>query len=417
MPTQATTPLRATALRLVFSALTGSVLLAACGQGAAPPAAPLGAGMPPAQVGVITVNPGDWGLSTELPGRLEASRIAQVRARVAGVVQRQLFSEGSYVQAGQALFEIDASSYKASLDGAQANLAKAEANAMQATAQAERYKPLVAAKAISEQDWVAAQAAQKQAEADIGVARAALQSARINLNYASVTAPIAGTVGRALVTVGALVGQGEATPLALVQQTNPMFINFTQSAGEVMKLRKALESGQLKRASGSQAASVRLVLEDGTEYPLAGRLLFSDLTVDASTGQITLRAEIPNPQGVLLPGLYVRVRLEQALASNAFALPQQAVTRTPQGDTVMVVDAQGKVAPRTIKIGGQRANQWIVTSGLQAGDQVMVDGFQKLRGDAPVKAVPWVPPGSVSAPSPGTGASAASAPTASAASR
>ncbi len=400
-----------------FLSLACTAVLIACGPSGAPPAGPPGAGMPPAQVGVVTVAPSDWGLSTELPGRLEASRLAQVRARVAGIVQRQLFNEGSVVQAGQPLFEIDASTYKASVDGALANLAKAEANALQAHALAERYKPLVEAKAVSQQEWVAAQAAHKLAQADIGVATAALQSARINLNFASVTAPIAGTVGRALVTVGALVGQGEATPLALIQQTNPMFINFTQSAGEVMKLRKALESGQLKRAGGAQAASVRLVLEDGSEYARPGRLLFSDLTVDAGTGQITLRAEIPNPDGALLPGLYVRVRLEQAVASNAIALPQQAVTRSPQGDVVMVVDAQGKVAPRPVRIGGQRGNQWIVTSGLQAGEQVMVDGFQKLRGDAPVKAVPWVPPASTATAPATSGASGAPAPAASASSR
>ncbi len=411
------TPTKSPHRGLPLLGLAFAALLAACGPSAAPPAGPPGGGMPPAQVGVVTVNPGDWGLSTELPGRLEASRVAQVRARVAGIVQRQLFNEGSFVQAGQPLFEIDASTYKASVDGALANLAKAEANALQANALADRYKPLVEAKAVSQQEWVAAQAAQKQAQADISIATAALQSARINLNYASVTAPIAGSVGRALVTVGALVGQGEATPLALIQQTNPMFINFTQSAGEVMKLRKALESGQLKRAAGAQAASVRLVLEDGTEYARAGRLLFSDLTVDAGTGQITLRAEIPNPSGALLPGLYVRVRLEQAVASNSIALPQQAVTRSPQGDTVMVVDAQGKVAPRPVKIGGQRGNQWIVTSGLQAGEQVMVDGFQKLRGDAPVKAVPWVPPGSAAPAPAASGASGVPAPAASAASR
>ena len=411
------TPTKSPHRGLPLLGLAFAALLAACGPSAAPPAGPPGGGMPPAQVGVVTVNPGDWGLSTELPGRLEASRVAQVRARVAGIVQRQLFNEGSFVQAGQPLFEIDASTYKASVDGALANLAKAEANALQANALADRYKPLVEAKAVSQQEWVAAQAAQKQAQADISIATAALQSARINLNYASVTAPIAGSVGRALVTVGALVGQGEATPLALIQQTNPMFINFTQSAGEVMKLRKALESGQLKRAAGAQAASVRLVLEDGTEYARAGRLLFSDLTVDAGTGQITLRAEIPNPSGALLPGLYVRVRLEQAVASNSIALPQQAVTRSPQGDTVMVVDAQGKVAPRPVTIGGQRGNQWIVTSGLQAGEQVMVDGFQKLRGDAPVKAVPWVPPGSAAPAPAASGASGVPAPAASAASR
>ena len=367
-------------------------LLAACSPGTAPPAGPPG-GMPPAQVGVVTVTPGDVGLVTELPGRLEASRVAQVRARAAGILQKRLFREGSDVQAGQALFEIDASPYQAAYASAQAAQARAEANLMQATAQAERYKPLAAAQAVSQQDYVNAQAAQKQAEADVASAKAAVQNARINLGYASVTAPISGRIGRALVTEGALVGQGEATPLAVVQQIDPVYVNFTQSAGEVMKLRNALESGQLKRA-GTQAASVRVVLEDGTEYARAGKLLFTDLTVDATTGQITLRAEVPNPGGTLLPGLYVRVRLEQAQAGNAITLPQQAVTRSPQGDSVMVVNAEGKVSPRPVKVGGQQNGQWVILDGLKAGEQVMVDGFQKLRGGAPVKPVPWQAPGS-----------------------
>jgi membrane fusion protein (multidrug efflux system) len=339
-------------------------------------------------VGVVTVQPGDVGLVTELPGRLEASRVAQVRARAAGIVQKRLFLEGSAVRAGQALFQVDASAYQATLASAQAAVAKAEANLMQVSAQAERFKPLIEAKAISQQEFVNAQAAQKLAEADVAMARAAVQTARINLGYAAITAPISGRIGRALVTEGALVGQGEATPMAVIQQTDPMFINFTQSASEVMKLRSAMESGQLKRA-GSQAASVRVVLEDGTEYAKPGKLLFSDLTVDTTSGQITLRAEVPNPAGTLLPGLFVRVRLEQAQISNAITLPQQAVTRTPQGDTVMVVAADGKVAPRTVKVGAQQRGQWVILDGLQPGDQVMVDGFQKLRGGAPVKAVPW----------------------------
>jgi membrane fusion protein (multidrug efflux system) len=321
-----------------------SALLAACGPGAAPPAGPPG-GMPLAEVGVVTVAPGDIGLFTELPGRLEASRVAQVRARAAGILQKQLFREGSDVKAGQALFEIDASPYQATYASAQASLARAEANLMQARAQAERYKPLVEAQAVSQQEFVNAQAAQKQAEADVATGKAAVQTARINLAYASVTAPISGRIGRALVTEGALVGQGEATPLAVIQQINPLYVNFTQSAGEVIALRRALESGQFKRAGG-QAASVRVLLDDGSEYPLPGKLLFSDLTVDATTGQIMLRAELPNPKGALLPGLYVRVRLEQAQAGNAIALPQQAVTRSPQGDSVMVVGSDGKVKPR-----------------------------------------------------------------------
>ncbi len=365
------------------------LLITACGQSAAP-AGPTGPGgaPPPAEVGVVTVTPGDVGLITELPGRLEASRVAQVRARAAGILQKRLFAEGSDVKAGQPLFEIDASPYQAILTSALASVSKAEANLMQASAQAERFKPLIEARAISQQEYINAQAAQKQAEADVAVARAAVQTARINVGYANITAPIAGRIGRALVTEGALVGQGEATQLAVIQQIDPIYINFTQSAAEVMKLRRAMESGQLKRA-GSQAASVRLALEDGTEYPRAGKLLFSDLSVDSTSGQITLRAEVANPGGTLLPGLFVRVRLEQAQASNAIRLPQQAVTRSPQGDSVMVVGSDGKVAPRPVKVGGQQNGQWVILSGLQAGEQVMVDGFQKLRGTAPVKPVPW----------------------------
>lgn len=400
---------------LLLSTLALSALLVACGQGNAPAAGP-GAAPPAAEVGVIIVKPGDVGLVTELPGRLEASRVAQVRARVAGILQKRRFAEGSEVKAGQPLFDIDASPYQAVFASAQAQQAKAEANLMQASAQAARFKPLAEAKAISEQEFVAAQAAQKQAEADVAIGKAAVQGARINLGYATITAPISGRIGRALVTEGALVGQGEATQLALIQQIDPLFVNFTQSASEVMQLRRAMEAGQLKRA-GAKAASVRVVLEDGTEYARAGKLLFSDLTVDASSGQITLRAEVPNPAGTLLPGLFVRVRLEQAQASNAITLPQQAVTRSPQGDSVMVVAADGKVAPRPVKVGGQQNGQWVILDGLKAGEQVMVDGFQKLRGGAPVKAVPWQAPGSASTPSTGAPdkagvAAAASAPAA-----
>ncbi|MDO8773182.1 MAG: efflux RND transporter periplasmic adaptor subunit [Burkholderiaceae bacterium] len=394
----------------VLSAIGLSALLAGCGQNSAAPAAAAG-GMPPAEVGVVTVALGDVGLVTELPGRLEASRIAQVRARAAGIVQKRLFSEGSDVKAGQTLFQIDASPYQATFASAQGSLAKAEANLTQASAQAERYKPLAEAKAISQQEFVAAQAAQKQAEADVAVGKAAVQTARINLNYAAVAAPISGRIGRSLVTEGALVGQNEATPLAVIQQINPMFVNFTQSAGDVMKLRRAMQDGKLKRAGNGNAASVRVVLEDGSEYGTPGKLLFSDLTVDATTGQITLRAELPNPGGTLLPGLYVRVRLEQAQASNAITLPQQAVTRSPQGDSVMVVGPDGKVSPRPIKVGGQQNGQWVILDGLKAGEQVMVDGFQKLRGDAPVKPVPWQAPGS----KPATPVKAAAAPASAAA--
>ena len=388
-------------LRLGVAAggLSVVLLLAACGKSDAPPAA-AGDGMPPPEVGVVVATPGDVGLITELPGRLEALRVAQVRARVAGILQKRLFREGSDVKAGQPLFAIDAAPYAAALQSAEATLARAQANLTQAAALAERYKPLVAANAVSQQEYANAVAAQKQAEADVAAGRAAVQTGRINLNYASVTAPISGRIGRALVTEGALVGQGEATQLAVIQQVDPVYVNFTQSAGEVMKLRRALAEGQLQRAGGSEAAIVRVVLEDGSEYALPGKLLFSDLTVDPSTGQITLRAEVPNPKGDLLPGLYVRVRLEQAQVANAITLPQQAVTRTQQGDKITVVGADGKLSPRMVKVGAARNNQWIVLEGLKAGEQVMVDGFQKLQmmpPGTPVKAVPWQAPGSAAA--------------------
>ena len=398
------------ACRIAMLALPAALLVWGCdskpGNAAAPASGPPGGAPPPPEVGVVVATPRAVGLTTELPGRLEASRVAQVRARAAGIVQKRLFVEGSDVKVGQALFQIDSSPYRAAAASAQAALARAQANLTQAAAQAERYKPLLEANAISKQDFVNAVAAQKAAEADVASGKAAVQVAQINLGYASVTSPISGRIGRALVTEGALVGQGEATPLAVVQQVNPMYVNFTQSTTEVLRLRKALDAGQLAKAPGAQAASVRVVLEDGSEYAQPGKLLFSDLTVDATSGQITLRAELPNAGGLLLPGMYVRVRIEQAQVSEGITLPQQAVTRTSQGDSVMVVAPDGKVGPRPVKVGTAQGGQWVVLDGLKAGEQVMVDGFQKLRGPGPVKAVPWQP--GASAPRNG-GASVAAA--------
>ncbi|MDZ4103343.1 MAG: efflux RND transporter periplasmic adaptor subunit [Hydrogenophaga sp.] len=382
-----------------LSVLALAVALSACGKSEAPAAAAAGGGMPAPEVGVITVAPGDVGLVTELPGRLEASRVAQVRARAAGILQERLFREGSDVKAGQPLFRIDAAPYAAALQSAQAGLARSQANLTQATALAERYAPLVKENAISQQEYASAVAAQKQAEADVAAGRASVQTANITLGYARVTAPISGRIGRSLVTEGALVGQGEATQLAVIQQINPMYVNFTQSAAEVYRLRKAMEGGQLKGA-GAQAAAVQVVMEDGSVYEQPGRLLFSDLTVDSATGQVTLRAEVPNPRGTLLPGLYVRVRLEQATAGNAITLPQQAVTRSAQGDKVSVVGTDGKVTQRNVKVGGQQNGRWVILDGLKTGEQVMVDGFQKLQmvpPGTPVKAVPWQAPGSAPA--------------------
>ncbi|MBU1441983.1 MAG: efflux RND transporter periplasmic adaptor subunit [Gammaproteobacteria bacterium] len=370
--------------------------LAACGKkeaasgGGAPGAG--GGAPPPPEVGVVVATPTDVGLVTELPGRLEASRVAQVRARAAGILQKRLFREGSDVKAGQPLFRIDPAPYAAQEQSAQASLARAQANAVQAKALAERYKPLVEANAVSKQEYANAVASQKTAEADVAVARASLRTSQINLGYASVTAPISGRIGRALVTEGALVGQGDATQLAVIQQIDPMYVNFTQSASDVLKLRRAMEEGKFKRANGDNAAAVSLVLEDGTPYSKPGRLLFTDLTVDSTTGQVTLRAEVSNPDGMLLPGLYVRVKLEQAQATNAITLPQQAVTRNQQGDVVTVVGDDGKLSKRTVKVSEAKDNQWVVTEGLKTGEKVMVDGFQKLQmmpPGTPVKPVPW----------------------------
>ena len=398
--------------RAAWLAIACALVLAACGQKTPGPGGPGGApggAPPPAEVGVVTVATRPVGLTTELPGRLEASRVAQVRARAAGIVLKRLFTEGSDVKAGQTLFQIDAAPLQAALASTQATLARAQANQTQATAQAERYKPLLEASAISKQDYVNAVAAQKTSEADVAAARAALQTGQINLGYASVTAPISGRIGRALVTEGALVGHGEATPLAVVQQVNPMYVNFTQSTTEVLKLRRDLDSGKFKRASGPNSAGVQVVLEDGSVYGQPGRLLFTDLSVDPTSGQVTLRAELPNPTGVLLPGMYVRVRLEQAETNNGIVVPQQAVQRGATGDSVMVVGADGKVASRPVKIGSVSGDEWIVLDGLKPGEQVMVDGFQKLRGGAPVKPVPWQPTasGAAGGPPPGAGASAA----------
>ena len=390
--------------------LLALALLAACGakddaKGAAPPG---GAMPPPPTVGVVTVAPQVVALQTELPGRVEPVRVAQVRARVNGVVLKRQFVEGSEVRAGQPLFLIDPAPYQAALDTAKAQLARAQASLAQTTATVERYRPLAAANAISQQEYVNAQAAQKTADADVAAGRAAVQAAAINLGYAQVTAPIAGRIGRALVTEGALVSAAEATQLALIQQISTVYVNFTQSSGELLRLRRAAAANQLRRPG--DAVAVRVLLDDGSELPRPGKLLFSDLSVDASSGQVTLRAEVPNAEGLLLPGQYVRVRLSQAELPAGFLLPQQAVTRSAQGDTVLVVGEGDKPAPRSVTVGSSQDGRWIVSDGLKPGDRVIVDGFQKLAmipPGAPVSPVPWQPPGSAPAGPPAAASAAA----------
>ena len=374
---------RFTRIALAIAVLSA---VAACGKKPDAPSAP-----PPAEVSVISIAPERLALSSELPGRLEATRIAEVRARAAGIILKRNFIEGSDVKAGQVLFRIDPAQLQATFESTQATLAKAEANLTQATLKAQRYKPLVEANAVSKQDYDDAIALQKQAAADVASAKAARQTASLNLGYATVNSPISGRIGRALVTEGALVGQGEVTQLATVQQIDPIYVNLTQSSTDILKLQQALKNGQLQSVGKGQA-KVTLVTEDGSAYPQSGKLLFSDLTVDPTTGSVSIRAEFPNPDHSLLPGMYVRAKLEQAVNDQALTVPQQAVTRDMTGASVFVVDADNKVVARTIKADNAQGDKWVVTEGLKTGDKVIVEGLQKIKPGAVVKPVPWKNP-------------------------
>ncbi|NGZ84314.1 efflux RND transporter periplasmic adaptor subunit [Duganella aceris] len=366
-------------------------LLSACGEKAAPPAPP------PATVAVVTATAGTLTLSSELPGRTEASRIAQVRARTAGIVLKRVFQEGGDVKAGEVLFRIDPAQFQASYDSAQAAVAKAEANLAQADLKVKRYKPLLAAQAVSQQEYDDAVTAQKQAAADLATGKAARTNANLTLGYATVTAPISGRISRALVTEGALVGQGEATPMATVQQLDPIYVTITQSSTEMLKLQRALAEGKLKSAGKGQA-SVTLVTEDGQAYPQPGKLLFSDVSVDESTGSVSMRAEFPNPNKVLLPGMYVRARLEQGVSDAAITVPQQAIVRNNEGASVLIVGADNKVVSQPVTASANDGQNWVVSSGLKGGERIVVEGFQKAKPGATVNPQPWKGPAGSAAP-------------------
>ena len=391
------------------STLLPLALLNACGDKAATNAAP-----PPPTVAVVTVSPATVTLSSELPGRTEASRIAQVRARTAGIVLQRVFKEGGDVKAGEVLFRIDPAQFQASYDSAQAAVAKAEANLAQADLKVKRYKPLLAAQAVSQQEYDDAATAQKQAAADLATAKAARTNANLTLGYATVTSPISGRIGRALVTEGALVGQGEATPMATVQQLDPIYVTITQSSTELLQLQRALASGKIKGAGKGQAR-VTLVTEDGQAYPQAGRLLFSDVSVDESSGAVSMRAEFPNPNRTLLPGMYVRARLDQGVNDAAITVPQQAVVRSPEGSSVLVVGADNKVQSQPVTATANDGQNWVVSSGLKGGERIIVEGFQKAKPGATVNPQPWKGAGAPSAAPAASAASAASAAGASAA--
>ncbi len=358
-----------------LSLLCLTLLLSACkgGDGKSVPPGPPGAGMPPPEVEVMTVAAGDATYTQDLPGRLQAYRTAQVRARVEGVVEKRLFAEGGEVKAGEPLFRIDARSYRATAEAARAEAASARQTA-------ERYKSLLEIKAVSQQEYDLALAKAKQTEA-------ARINAEESLENASVPAPISGHIGRAAVTEGALVGKGEATLLTTIEQLDPMYVNFTQSGSDLLRLRKAVATGVMKRAD---AAKVELVSEDGTTYAQTGKIFFTDMAVDPSTGSVSLRAEFPNPKRDLLPGMFVRIRFPEAIAENVIRVPQRAVQAGPQGQFVTIVGAEGKATPLPVKTGGMAGADFVIASGLKGGEQVIVNGLQKARPGTVVKAVPLV---------------------------
>ena len=318
-------------------------------------------------------------VSNELSGRVVAPRVAQVSARVAGVVLKRVFTEGSEVKQGDVLFLIDPAPFKADLDSALAALRKSEAVALQAKLQDQRYRELIEINAISRQDHDNARAAAQQANADVAANQAAVQRARLNLGYATVTAPISGRIGRALVTEGALVGQGEVTPLARIQQLNPIHVDLTQSTRDLDNLREAFRAGELQQV-GKQQAKATLIRDNGSLYPLPGKLLFTDVAVDPSTGQIILRSEFPNPDYDLLPGSFVRVRLEQAFKKEGISVPQRAIMRDSAGIAqVLLIDADDRVQLQPVQLGNAQNDRWAVTSGLKTGDRIVTKGLQHAR--------------------------------------
>jgi len=337
------------------------------------------------EVNVLTVAPESVALATELPGRVTPLRVAEVRARISGIILKRSFTEGSDVKEGDLLFEIDPAPYEAALDSARATLARAKASSASSAALAERYKGLVDSNAVSRQAYDDAVAAALAGQADLLAASAAVRNAEINLGYTRVVSPITGRIGRASVTEGAYVQQGSATLLATVQQLDPLYVDLSQSAEDVLKLKQALESGRLQQVSEGKAKLV-VSLSDGRDYPQPGYLQFSEIAVNASTGTVTLRGVVPNPNLNLLPGMFVRARVEEGRNPSALLIPQSVLRRNSKGQgTVLVVGAENKVEMRVVETSSTVGNRWVVSSGIKAGDQVILDNLQKLRPGMPVK--------------------------------
>jgi membrane fusion protein, multidrug efflux system len=365
-----------------------TLLLGGCGKknaASAPPSAP-------PEVGVITLQPQAVTLTTELSGRTAPCQVAEVRPQVTGIIQKRLFTEGAEVKAGQVLFQIDPASYQASFSSAKALLARAEANLLPARLKAVRYQELLASKAVSQQDQDDAQAGLKQAEAEVAAAQAAVENARINVQYTRIAAPISGRIGRSSVTPGALVTANQAAALATIQQLDPIFVDVTRSSSEILQLKRQLAARTLQ-TDASGAARVKLLLEDGTPYPLPGTLKFSEVSVDPGTGSVTLRTLFPNPEQLLLPGMFVRAILEEGNNALALLVPQRGVTRNPAGNPmVFVVGAEEKVEARPIKVARTIGDSWLIEEGLKAGDRVILEGIQRARPGTVVKAVPFGAP-------------------------
>ena len=371
------------ALSLCLAA-TAATLTLACGKGRSGPPQ-----QGPVEVGTVTVNPEKVVLTTELPGRTSPYLVAEVRPQVNGLIRERAFEEGSNVKAGALLYQIDPAPYQAAYEQAKATLAMAEANVPAARLRAERLKGLVEIKATGRQNYDDALAALQQAEASVAAARAAEESARINLSYTPIRAPIPGRTGKSSVTVGALVTGYQPVPLVVIQQLDPIYVDVTQSSAEILRLRQSLASGRLKR-SGDGWSRVKLLLEDGTPYPLAGKLKFRDVTVDPTTGSVTLRMVFPNPDNVLLPGMFVRAIVEEGVNEEAILVPQQGVTRDQKGDPyALVAGKDGKVEQRMLTLDRALGDRWLVTKGLAAEDRVIVDGLQRVRPGTEVKAVPF----------------------------
>jgi len=341
----------------------------------------------PPEVGAVLVETRSVALTTELPGRTSAYQVAEVRPQVSGIIQKRLFTEGSDVRAGEVLYQIDPDTYEAAYSMAKAELARAEANLTTMRLREERYRALVKVGAISQQEYDDAQAALKQAEAQVEAGRAAVESARINLDYTQVKAPISGRIGRSSVTTGALVTANQPAALATIHQLDPMYVDVTQSTSELLALKRKLASGQLKKKATDEA-EVGLVLEEGEVYPHKGTLKFSDVSVDQSTGSVILRTVFPNPEHLLLPGMFVRAVVSEGVAEQAILVPQQGVSRNPKGEAVaLVVDDKGLVEQRKLTVDRAIGDQWLVSSGLSPGDRVIVEGLQKVRAGAEARAV------------------------------